>query len=581
MTEETSKQDSFENSLDLSGLTDFQFGPAWARKQGEGDKPRRADFSSSRNREERGSGRPRREGGFAERAGGRGGERRQGQGFRGDRRDRTTGREDRREDGQGGNRFRQDRTRERGGRFERSRQPREELAEPTPGLRVELRPVDVLLSVWAAEVNKHKRVVSLFDFAKVVMGGRDRYDLVYMKQEDGPQLIQSKKDGKSCWVSREEAIRSLWGASWFDDFYKTEEESVEPPKGDFKGIAKCRLSGDLIGPVNWHGYQSAVLALHRDKFSHMPVEEFRHTIEIVKDEEVIQQWLDGASRRVVWKPVREGAEEVVLEDRSSVEKDFDDNHFDAAFTVCDKVFVNGSADRKSLSPGLWAHLVKLAETTRKHPSMLIPNLCHGLARHHMPIFKWKGGHHTGPSRPRIIPEGTVLADNMMAILNWARDHVGTGVDVMLNELGGVLPLASEEGNKKARKENNTSEPALVDSEKAESVVEEPVVATVVEESADGPSVDVEETPEPAVAETTDAVEAAPVEEPAEVDSAEEASAPTEISSAETPAVEESSEDSIRTKRQELVRDTLWLCEQGYVLVFADRTIRLPKATNEA
>lgn len=568
MTEETSKQDSFDDNLDLSGLTDFQFGPAWARQRETGDKPRRADFSSFRNREERGSGRFRKEG-SAERAGGRGGERRQGQGFRGERRDRTTGRDDRREGGQGGNRFRQGgRPQGKGGRFDRPRQPREELAEPTPGLRVELRPVDVLLAVWAAEVNKHKRAVSLFDFAKVVMGGRDRYDLVYMKQEGGPQLIQSKKEDRSCWISREEALRFLWGAPWFNEFYRTEEEPVDPPKGDFQGIAKCRLSGDLIGPVNWHGYQAAVAALHRDKFSNMSVDDFRRTIEIVKDEEVVQKWLAEASRRIVWKPVREDAGDVILADRAAVEKDFSDHHFDEVYLVGDKVFVNGAADRKHLSPGLWAHLVKLADVTRKHPSMLIPNLCHGLARHHMPIFKWNNGHHTGPSRPRTVPSGTVLADNMTAILNWVREHAGQGVDVMLNELGGVLPKVSEEGAREAPVPVDPA-PTASDAGDLESASAEPMADEVVVPSEEKvEEITAVETESPV---TEVAVEPVPAAVPSEGE-------PAEVKAA-VPVVSE--EDLIRNRRQELVRDILWLCEQGYILVFADRTVFLPKSSVEA
>ena len=43
----------------------------------------------------------------------------------------------------------------------------------------------------------------------------------------------------------------------------------------------------------------------------------------------------------------------------------------------------------------------------------------------------------------------------------------------------------------------------------------------------------------------------------------------------------SEEDLIRNRRQELVRDILWLCEQGYILVFADRTVFLPKSSVEA
>ena len=534
MSEETSNQDMPKNGLDLEGLASFQFGPAWARKQ-EGTEYR-VEGAALREREERGENRNRRDGG--ERNFGKPAGRRSREGRPKDGEVRNS-----REDGHRGERG--SRRNSRGN--DHSRLPKEAPVEPTPGLRVELRPADILLSVWATEVNNRKRVFSLFDLAKLVMSRKDRYDLVYMRQEDGPHLIQSKRDDRSCWLTREEAARFIWRAPWFGEFYQAEEESVEPPKGDFKGIAKCRLSGDLIGPVNWHGYQSALLALHRMRYASMPIEDFRRTIEIEKDEEVIQQWLESASKRTVWKPVREGAEEVVLTDQAAVEKDFLEHHFDDVFAVCDKVFVNGSIGKKYLSPGLWAHLTKLADTTRKHPSMLIPNLCHGFARHHMPIFKWKGGHHTGPSRPRSIPEGTVLADNMAAILNWVKEHSGKRVDVMLNELGGVLP-----------QQNKTPEVPAKDSElPVESSTE---LQTPADESAKEPEAPVS-VEKPVEEETTQSP--LPAEEPADA----------------TPSEQQpiSEEERIRNKHQELVRDTLWLCEQGYVLIFAgDGTICVPK-----
>ena len=118
--------------------------------------------------------------------------------------------------------------------------------------------------------------------------------------------------------------------------------------------------------------------------------------------------------------------------------------------------------------------------------MLIPNLCHGLARHHMPIFKWQGNHYTGPARPKAMTEGTILSDSLMSIVNWAKEHPGKGVDVMLKELS---PIPDHEG--------------------------------VTEE------------------ETAQAKE----------------------------------------KQQLLVRDLLWLSEQGYILVFSNNTVSQPKTAS--
>ena len=126
MTDETPSTDPKQQIPDLSGLADFQFGPAWAR-------PGRAP-----------------EGGPGE---GREGARRP-------RRDNREGRQPRGEhrvDGQSGERRfnREDRTR---GSFRnrRDQTPRSAMEEPTEGLRVELRPVDSGLAALHQEEQKHR-----------------------------------------------------------------------------------------------------------------------------------------------------------------------------------------------------------------------------------------------------------------------------------------------------------------------------------------------------------------------------------------------------------------------------------------
>lgn len=463
MTDETPSTDPKQQIPDLSGLADFQFGPAWARPGARQERP--VSYPERRSGDRQG-------------------------GDRRPRRDNREGRQprgERRVDGQSGERRfnREDRTR---GSFRNrcDQTPRSAMEEPTEGLRVELRPVDSGLAALHQEVQKHRRTISLLDLAKVVMGSYDRYDLVFMKQENGPDLYHCKHGDGACFISRQEAVKHLWQSTWMPKYYESVEQEVEAPKGDFKAIAKCSLNNELIGPVNWHGYQSALMNLHRTKFANMTFEAFRSKIVTDKSEEAVQAWQEAVSKRTAWKPVREGASEVLLESPAAVEQDFESNHFDECYDVTDKVFVNGAVKKNHLSPGLWAHLIQLSGTTRRHPSMLIPNLCHGLARHHMPIFKWKGNHYTGPARPKAMEEGTVLSDSLMSIATWAANNPGKGVDAMLKELA---PVPEQE---KASEEE---------------------VAQAME------------------------------------------------------------------KQQNLVRDLLWLSEQGYILVFSNNTVSRPRTVS--
>lgn len=405
--------------LDFADLADFRFGPSWAR--GEGD----AKFDLLKKRHFDRPERPRRsdDQGIGSRP-------LRGRSFNSDqRRDNRSRRDGRKSE-------------ERG-----ESQTRRERPAPAEGFRVELRPANVILELFSQKIQEQKRAFPLLDLARIVMAGKDRYDLVFMKQEGAPMLIHSTKGDGACWLTQEEAVAYMWNAPWFADLYKKEEVETEAPKGNYNAVATCSLGGEVIGPVNWHGYQASLMNLYRTRYSHMQLGAFKNSISQNKDEKAVQAWLDKESKKTVWKPLREGAADVVLESAKAVEADFLAHGYCEVYEVTDKVFINGNATRNRLSPGLAAHLFLLSDRTRRAPQMLIPNLCHGLARHHMPIYKWKGNHFTGPSRVRTIPEGTVLADRMMAIVNWAKEHSGEKVETMFAALSGTPAGTDDESRK--------------------------------------------------------------------------------------------------------------------------------------
>ena len=416
--------DASENPINLSELTDFQFGPAWARtdaakptytemprerRSGRDDRPRRTESEKRPfNRDRRG---PRPE--------------------RGEQSDRPR---------------RGDRRDNRG-----ERRPQRELPQPAEGFRVELRPANNILEIFASKVAEQKRALPLLELARVVMGARDRYDVVFMKLENGTLLLHSRKEDGACWLTKAEALSYLHTAPWFGEFYTTEQVETAAPKGAFSTVAVCSLGGEIIGPANWHGYQSALMSLYRSKYAHLPQEVFRSRITQDKTEEAVNAWLESATHKTVWKPVREGAADIVLEDAHAVEKDFEENHFDSVYETTDKVFINGATDKKRLSPGLFAHIATLADKTRRFPQMLIPNLCHGMARHHMPIYKWHGSHYTGPCRVRAIPADMVLADRMAAMVEWSKTNSGKKAEEMFAALSGI-PAGTDEESRKAANE---------------------------------------------------------------------------------------------------------------------------------
>jgi hypothetical protein len=89
--------------------------------------------------------------------------------------------------------------------------------------------------------------------------------------------------------------------SHMDEFFTKEEIVSEAPAGQFVCVAKCGLSGTLLGPPNHHSFASKVQELHATRFPHMSLEQYRSRIETVRDQAAIDQWKEESRKKVVYK----------------------------------------------------------------------------------------------------------------------------------------------------------------------------------------------------------------------------------------------------------------------------------------
>jgi len=86
-------------------------------------------------------------------------------------------------------------------------------------------------------------------------------------------------------------------------FFDTQEVEIDPPKGNFPIINKCGVTGELLGPPNYHRYQQILQQHHATRLSRMPFERFREGIVSVREPEVAAQWLEKMKKatRYTWK----------------------------------------------------------------------------------------------------------------------------------------------------------------------------------------------------------------------------------------------------------------------------------------
>ena len=248
-------------------------------------------------------------------------------GFRGGpRRDSQGGGE--RRDYQGGGERRDFRGGDGGGQFERS-------PYISPYLAITCYPEDVGFSAIVKAVRASCRTFQLFEITKAVLEKNDRFVLVIQrKPEDGDRSAPAQRDPAATapaegepaktaapfrapkpaplflsqpdhlpFETEEAAVQHVL-KNHFAQFFDVADVEIDPPKGNFPVINKCSVTGELLGPPNYHLYQQIIQQHWAAKLSRMPFERFRDGIVSVREPEVAQAWLEKMKKttRYTWKP---------------------------------------------------------------------------------------------------------------------------------------------------------------------------------------------------------------------------------------------------------------------------------------
>lgn len=297
-----------------------------------------------------------------------------------------------------------------------------------------LMPSDKGVHLMVKEIQHRARVYSLFDVAKVFLGSRERYALEFHVAPEAPALFRGKKDD-CLFETREEAVAHFFASPLVAECYESEEIETEPPSGNFQVVARCGISGEWLGPPNFHGYQANLRRLHRERFASMPFDRYVSKVKTERGEEVVNEWLETMKHRVRWRPVGGGDDDWTFE-RSEIERDFSQNRFGDVFEETRETVLPGDVDARVLSQGVLAAVRIAGSHARRHPAMIIPALCRKLESDHLAIFKKQGKLFCGPSRPHPLVTYDELSERPAAIVRWLDEHPDSKLEKLWE---GVLP----------------------------------------------------------------------------------------------------------------------------------------------
>lgn len=273
-----------KKSLDLNELSGLDFGPNWAAQNERrgSQQGRGASGKSGKGGGESGSGKRRDTHGQRERGGPASRDRRSGgpRSGPGGPRDGGPGRDGPRGPRRDGNK-----------RFAGPPQ-----FEPT--VKVDLYPQDEAFDALIARLRASARTYQLFDIAQLLLEKPDRFVVVVapLNPKAGSDAMLYFSVPGHLPFETEEAAISFVVANHLDQFFEIEEIEVDPPKGNFQMVNRCTITGELIGPPNYHRYQEFLRQHYANRIHGMSFERFTSKLEGVKEPEQIGAWLESMKK---------------------------------------------------------------------------------------------------------------------------------------------------------------------------------------------------------------------------------------------------------------------------------------------
>ncbi len=137
------------------------------------------------------------------------------------------------------------------------------------------------------------RTYELFELAQLILEKPERLVVVISPlagASAGPREFYISVPDDLPFESEEEAVNHVMSAH-LEKFFDLETVEVDPPKGVFKSVNRCTITGDLLGPPNYHLYSQIEQTHHATRVSKMSLERFQSKIETVTEPEIIEQWL--------------------------------------------------------------------------------------------------------------------------------------------------------------------------------------------------------------------------------------------------------------------------------------------------
>jgi len=293
-----------------------------------------------------------------------------------------------------------------------------------PTVDIDFFPQDEAFNALVARLRKTARTYQLFEIARLILEKPERFVVVVANKkregESEPAPLYYSVPGHLPFPTEDEAIRFAT-RNYLDRYFDVEEIETDPPKGDFPRIHRCGITGELIGPPNYHRYQELLRRHFEDAIRDATFEQFRAKLETLEDQAAVDGWLEKMRRRERFVPKeRRDDDPEYLESREAARQFLARHRKDAIVGSGASVRFAGRDIDKLPDGDIRRSIEAYHDDQQRFPLDTANNLRGRLRRHKFTVYKKgaKGVSYVCAVKRRFRDEDTVFSDSIQGLIDF-------------------------------------------------------------------------------------------------------------------------------------------------------------------
>ncbi|MDK3160832.1 hypothetical protein QPK87_30375 [Kamptonema cortianum] len=305
-------------------------------------------------------------------------------------------------------------------------------------------PIEGGIGTVARQVKGSFKAFPVFDIARLFLEKPERQEVRFTAKDDTVEFFQDTVSGLI--FTKLSDLVAVVLKHRLEDYYTIHKIQTEGPKGNFTGVAKCKLGGELLGAPNHHAYQTRLKDLYLAKYSKkMPFDLFRTKIEIAKDEETLAKWRELESWKLEYQIKGQPDDAPRLGGLDEVEKHFRENVLPGILRKDRQITINGATARKLTDTGLKQTAFQAWESEVKFPIKFVNEIRPALVHAGLHIFKnRKNATVVNSAKPKFFDiDLATVSSNISHIIEAVRSQPGIKLKALVQLVPFTLPERNE------------------------------------------------------------------------------------------------------------------------------------------